>query len=205
MDGKWRAIRGALRHERLDMSTLRILDLGAGMGEDCHKLRQLGCRPERILAIDLLDDLARSARQAYPWLASIQAGGWELPLAGASVDLVMQSTMLSSVIDSGRRARIYAEIRRVVRPGGLFVSYDLRYPSPLNRDVRPVPLQELKRAFRGWRVIAGSVTGIPPLLRALAIWSRRACDMVETIPLLRTHLLVRARKPLNAGEIPAAS
>src|SRR5262249_53313029 len=182
------------RAEGLDVAGARLLDLGAGSGEDCDRFRQFGFRPERIVALDLLQEYVRSARSSHAWLAALQADGALLPFRDGSFDVVHQSTMLSSVLDRDRRARILHEVRRVLAPGGLFVSYDTRYPNPWNRNTRPVLSSELCAAFPGCRVRARSITPIPQLMRFLGSFAGPMWRVIERVPPLRSHLLAVVRK-----------
>jgi hypothetical protein len=56
----------------------------------------------------------------------------------------------------------------------------------------------LSTLFRGFALDARRVTLIPPLARALAARSWMLCELLETIPLLRTHELVVLVKPGGA-------
>jgi SAM-dependent methyltransferase len=128
-----------------------------------------------------------------------------LPLATASVMVVYQSVMLSSVVDPGLRSRIYAELTRVIAPGGLFVSYDVRYRNPWNPNTRPIALGELRRAFAGWRQTHRTLTGIPQVLRVLAPRSRALCRLFEAVPIFRSHRLFVAEKPSDSRGLPAVA
>ena len=57
------------------------------------------------------------------------ANAAELPFPDGEFDLVTHFTCLSSVLDPGLRAAIAAEMWRVVRPGGVVLSFDMR-PAP---------------------------------------------------------------------------
>jgi hypothetical protein len=83
---------------------------------------------------------------------------------------------------------------RVLRPGGLVVSYDFRVARD-RRNTRPLRAAELTSLFPGYAVDVRRVTLIPPLARALAGRSWLVCELLEAIPLLRTHELVVLRKP----------
>lgn len=194
-DGKWKAIAGILRDMGLNAVQARVLDLGAGEGKDCAHFMGLGVKEGRVLALDILQPRARRARQAHAGLASLVGNAEHLPFVNESFDVVYQSTMLSSVLDSHRRARILDEVRRVLRSGGIFLSYDVRYPNPWNRNTRSVRGSEIKDAFAGWPVQLRSVTALPPLVRLLAPVSTLACRALESVAPLRSHLLAVARKP----------
>src|SRR5207245_6866730 len=159
------------------------------------RLRECGIRPENIIAIDLLEGQARRARHAHPWMAALTGDAEYLPFRDECFDLVYQSTMISSVLEGRKRMAIFAEATRVLKHSGLFVSYDVRYPNPWNRQTRPVRANELRQAFAGWPMAVRSLTGIPQIVRVLAPRSIAACRLLERIPPLRSHLLVAARRP----------
>jgi ubiquinone/menaquinone biosynthesis C-methylase UbiE len=118
-----------------------------------------------------------------------------LPFRDETFDVVYQSTVISSVLDATRRVAILREAGRVLRSGGVLISYDTRYPNPWNRHTRPLPTAELRNALPGWNLSAISLTGIPQIIRPLSRISLSLCRMVEAVPVLRSHLLVSARKP----------
>jgi ubiquinone/menaquinone biosynthesis C-methylase UbiE len=171
------------------------LDIGAGGGDDCSRMTGVGLPRHRIVGVDLLARRLRDSRRSHPWLSVIQGDARHLPFRPGSLSLVYQSTMLSSVLDGALRKDILAEIVRVLRPGGHFLSFDTRYRNPWNPHTRPVPASELREAFAGWRLWIRSANGIPQLIRLLAPVSLALCRAVESLPVLRSHLLVLARKP----------
>lgn len=195
IEWEWEGIVRALRAEGCNTATTRLLDLGAGEGGDCDRFRQVGMRPDRVVAIDLVWEFLCSARRYHPWLAALQADGALLPFRDGAFDVVYQSTMLSSVLDRERRARILGEVRRVLGPGGLFLSYDTRYPNPWNRNTRPVSAAEFRAAFPGWRVSVRTCTPIPQLVRLFWFLPRTVWRAIERVPPLRSHLLAVVRKP----------
>jgi ubiquinone/menaquinone biosynthesis C-methylase UbiE len=192
---KWALVTKVLRQEAFELSSAWILDLGAGRGSDLARFRELGARPGRIVPLDLLEEFARSARQAYPWMPAIVGDAATLPFRSGRFQVVYQSTMLSSVPEEDRRVRIFGEIDRILAPGGIFLSYDTRYLNPWNAHTRPLRSGEIARALPGWSLRSWSVTAIPQIVRLIAPVSLGACRAVEAIPPLRSHLLVLARKP----------
>ena len=92
------------------------------------------------------------------------------------------------------RRAVAREMARVLRPGGVVVSYDFRVARD-RRNTRPLRAAELIALFPGFTVDARRVTLIPPLARALAGRSWMLCELLEAIPLLRTHELVLLGKP----------
>jgi len=193
--GKWEELRPILTEQGLPRPGARVLDLGAGTGPDCVEMDRLGWERAGIVALDLVAPYLRVARTRLPGLPAAVADASKLPIGDATVDLVFQSTMISSVLDRRRRSAIYAETARVLKPGGAFVSYDTRYPNPWNRHTRPVRPAELTRAFPGWRIRFRTLTLLPPLMRRLAPISAGLCRAAERFPPLRSHLLACAVKP----------
>ena len=92
------------------------------------------------------------------------------------------------------RQAVACEMERVLRPGGLVVSYDFRVARD-RRNTRPLRVAELIALFPGFAADARRVTLVPPLARALAGRSWLLCTLLEVIPLLRTHELVVLTKP----------
>ena len=195
LERKWEEIARLVKDEGVDVGSARVLDLGAGNGSDCERLRGLGFRPDHIVAIDLLHEYARSAKTGHGWLTVLQADGAHLPFRAGAFDLVYQSTVLSSVLDKDRRKDICAEVLRVLAHNGLFVSYDTRYPNPWNRNTHPLRAREMRAAFSGCQVKARSVTPVPQLMRLVGSLSRAIVRVIDTVPLLRSHLLAVVRKP----------
>jgi hypothetical protein len=107
---------------------------------------------------------------------------------------VLQATLLSSLVEPDLRRRVAAEMARVVAPGGVVVSYDMRVENRRNPHVRAVPRRELAELFPGFDMDARPVTLLLPLARRVAVRSFRAAAALETSRLLRTHLLAVLRR-----------
>jgi malonyl-CoA O-methyltransferase len=107
---------------RLDYAPLVpavVLDLGAGTAHATRALRRR-YRRALVIAADIAPGMLEAARRQSGFLRRferIRADAYRLPLADASVDLVFSSLMLQWCDDLGA---VFAEIRRVVKPGGLF-------------------------------------------------------------------------------------
>jgi len=191
----WEAVRPLLRgFPRIRPGTW-VVDLGAEAGGDSMRIAEAMPGVGGILAINILHERLVAMRQSGDLLRPLVADGTCLPLADASVAMIHQSTMLSSVLRADLRSAIFAEVRRVLLPGGIFLSYDTRLPNPWNRHTRPVSLAELRAGFAGWQQVSRSVTGIPQILRVLAPRSLALCRLVEAFPFLRSHRLFAAARP----------
>lgn len=92
-----------------------IADLGCSTGYLLEDLRSL--HPDAsLIGVDLVASGLRKAHQLVPSARLLQADVCELPLVGGGVDAVVSANLLEHVPDD-RLA--LAEIRRVLRPGGV--------------------------------------------------------------------------------------
>ncbi len=190
-----RAVSLLERHGFLPLEGRKIADIGCGAGNWLLEFVQWGARPEDLFGIDLSASRAEQARLRLPG-AVIEAGDASvLPLADSSIDLAVQFTAFSSVLDDAMKRAMAAEMLRVLRRNGAVLWYDLRVRNPANPAVRPIGLDELKRLFPGCRLDVERVTLAPPLARAVAPYSWSLASALERIPALRTHYLALIRKP----------
>ncbi len=107
-----------------------LLELGAGLGEASTWFAMQGAT---VIATDLsgaMLGVARSAAAAHgASIAAAQMDGSTLALADNSVDIVYGANVLHHV----DTARCLAEVRRVLKPGGVAVFWDpLRYNPAIN-------------------------------------------------------------------------
>ncbi len=178
-----------------DLAAMRILDVGCGYGGDLRHMLDLGASPENLFGVDLLPERLERARELAPHLNFQLADGQQLPFADESLDLVMQATAFSSIVDPGVRRQVAREIARVLRPGGLVLWYDMRVTDPRNPDLVPMTAAEIRDLFPEFDLTLRSVTLIPPLARRLARGSWGLCALLEALPFLRSHLIGIFRKP----------
>ncbi len=173
----------------------RLLEVGCGTGDWLRALIRWGCRPQDLAGIDLLPERVDAARSLCPAGLDLRPGdATALPYPDASFDLVLQSTMFTSILDDGVRRRAAAEMLRVLRPGGHVIWYDFRVNNPRNPDVRRVGAAEIRALFPGCNVRLRSVTLAPPIVRRLAGVSWLLCHVLSWFPFLRTHYLGLLRK-----------
>lgn len=208
-DLEWQLLR-ALDAAGTSLVGASVLDVGAGDGHLLSRLLDFGAISAS--GIELSEHRAAKARERRRGLDVRQGDASRMPYPDASFDVVTQFTCLSSVLDAGVRSHIAAEMRRVVRPGGTLVSYDLRpAPRPIRElgrlarraaerrgpawtPVEPLGRDELGRLFGDgqWTIRETTLNAaLPAVLRR----SRAGVLALSAVPALRSHLLAVLRIP----------
>jgi ubiquinone/menaquinone biosynthesis C-methylase UbiE/glycosyltransferase involved in cell wall biosynthesis len=170
------------------LASLDILEIGCGTGNELSRLVDAGAEPARLSGIDLREDAIAEARARVPGSNLVAGDASRLPYPDKSFDLVYQATALSSMPARAMRTQVAAEMRRVVRPGGLIVSYDFAW-NPPNRQTVGIGKDELNRLFPKLPLEVHRVTLVPPLARWLGDHSQRALHIAARIAPLRSHRL----------------
>ncbi|MBI3666349.1 MAG: methyltransferase domain-containing protein [Acidobacteria bacterium] len=176
-------------------ATLRICDVGCGAGQWLVDFVNWGAEPRRISAIDLDVQRLGVARERIPGADLREGNATCLPWENDSFDLVLQSTVFTSILDLEMKRAAATEMLRVLKPGGVILWYDFRYNNPRNPNVRGIEAAEIRSLFPGCRVDLRRVTLAPPIARRLAPVSWIGALLLEKIPFLRTHYLGIIRKP----------
>lgn len=97
--------------QRAGVSSGDVLSLGCGNGEDIVEMRSAGYDAQGI-------DLYPPIPEAQPWFKL--ASGWELPFAAQSFHAVVCLEVIEHIPQDKRRATA-AEMKRVLRPGGVII------------------------------------------------------------------------------------
>lgn len=121
----------------------RVLDIGSGLGGPARTLAEShGCH---VTGIDLTPAFCDAANEMSRWVGLAdrvtfqQGDATDLPFDAASFDAAMTIHVAMNI---ARKDQMYAEAKRVLRPGGRFAVYDVlqgegggvHYPVPWARD-----------------------------------------------------------------------
>ncbi len=101
-----------------------ILDVGCGTGRLLRRLATVWPAAQ-LVGVDAATGMIELARKLAPTITFYQAVAECLPLADATVDLVMSAVSLHHWEDAALGVR---EIRRVLRDGGMFCLADISVP-----------------------------------------------------------------------------
>jgi len=184
------------REGLLPLAERTVLEVGCGGGQWLLDLVRWGARPDRLHGVDLLPErIAQARRLCAPEVTLSRSGATALPYGDRMFDLVLQATLISSILDPEVRRAIAREMWRVLRPGGAVLWYDIRVDNPRNADVRRVDREEIVQLFPGCQAVLTRVTLAPPLTRLLAGRSGALARALALVPVLRTHYLGLVRKP----------
>ena len=182
------------------LDRFEILEVGCGPGNWLVDFESWGARRENLYGIELDPTRADAARRRLslpsgPADANIKTGdASKLPWDDACFDLVLQSTVFTSVLDESVRRQIAREMLRVLRPDGAILWYDFSYDNPNNPAVRGVRKAEIRSLFPGCRVELERLTLAPPVARRLVKISWIGAAMLEKAGLLNTHYLGLIRR-----------
>lgn len=175
----------------------RCLEIGFGDGGWISDLIAWGVPARRIHGVELDPCRAHRVHRRIPGLRLAVGDAGSLPYGGGAFDLVIASTVFSSILDDDLRRRAAAEIGRVLRPGGVFLFYDFAVDNPKNPNVRGVGVRRLRALFPGFDVAFRRVTLAPPISRRVVGWSWWLAELLEAVPFLRTHLVAVLRPPVS--------
>jgi ubiquinone/menaquinone biosynthesis C-methylase UbiE len=167
----------------------QCLEVGFGTLGWLSELISWGVRESDLHGVELDPGRAAKAREIFP-VADLRTGdAVELPWNDETFQLVVVSTLFTSVLDSNVRRLIADQIVRVTAPGGALLWYDFAYNNPRNPNVRGIGRGEIKRLFPNLNGRVRTITLAPPLARLITPHSWTLATLLEAIPLLRTHLI----------------
>ena len=173
----------------------RLLEVGCGSGGNLLEMLRLGFAPEHLSGVELLPERLEAARRSLPPAVTLLGGdASRLPLPEGQADVVLLSTVFSSLLDDAFQQQLADAVWRAVKPGGGVLWYDFTVNNPRNPDVRGVPVARIRQLFPQGRVRAQRLTLAPPLGRAVARVHPGLWSLLNTLPWLRTHVLAWVQK-----------
>jgi SAM-dependent methyltransferase len=115
-----------------------VLDLGSGAGNDCFVARSIVGENGKVTGIDFTEAMIEKAKinlekTGFKNIEFVQGDIEDMPLSGNSYDVVISNCVLNLVPDKNRA---FAEIMRILKPGGHFCVSDVVLKGELPENLR---------------------------------------------------------------------
>jgi ubiquinone/menaquinone biosynthesis C-methylase UbiE len=193
-----RAVLSVLRRHGCEpLKDCSILELGSGSGGVLLEYLSYGASPQQLHGVELLTNRAMDTHRLLPHVPLANADGQHLPYSANHFDIVLQYTVLSSILDNTIKQNLAREMLRVLRkPQGLILWYDF-WLNPTNRQTRGIRPSEIRQLFPQCIFEFHRITLAPPIVRRLVGTSRLLCQVLEKLTVLNTHYLVAIRPSVN--------
>ncbi len=154
-----------------------------------------GLAENDLYGVELDEERASVAMGALPSANLIIGDASRMPWGDRFFDLVIISTVLSSVTSRSVRRTIADEVDRVLANRGAILIYDTAVRNPRNKDLLPVGRKQVAELFPNMNVVSRSVTLAPLISRFVAKRSWALASVLSSIPPLRTHRLSLLTRP----------
>lgn len=167
-----------------------ILEIGAGHGDNVSLLKVCGFEEKNIFLNEMLPERITNIRSRYPSVRLYEGNVLQVAF-DRKFNLVFQSTVFTSVLNSADREALAQKMWDLLEPGGLVLWYDFIYDNPSNPDVRGVKIAETRALFpKAVKSHIRKVTLAPPI-------GRRVGKLYPffNLPVLRSHILAVFQKP----------
>ena len=169
-----------------DKNDVKLLEIGAGGGNNIKFFHEQGLQWQHLYANELLPERVEMLKQNVPQANILPGNALELQY-DTFFDIVFQSTVFSSILDLQFQQLLADKMIEMTRPGGIIIWYDFIYDNPNNKNVKGISKKVVKQLFNKADSIEFiPVTLAPPIGRRVG----KFYNLINKIfPFLRTHVI----------------
>jgi len=180
-----------LKNKFQNLNNKKIIEIGAGGGDNLIALKRFGFSWDNIYANELLDDRIEILVENLPNSNILPGNALDLEFK-KYFDVVFQSTVFTSILDFDFKQKLANKMFDMTKDNGLILWYDFKYNNPNNPDVKGVDKSEIKRLFpNSKKIIFHNVTLAPPIGRKVG----KLYNLFNVLfPFLRTHIIAEIYK-----------
>lgn len=172
------------------IESIKILEVGAGTGDNLYFFKRFGLKWENIYANELLPDRIEILEKNFPSLNIYKGDACDIA-TDKVFDIVFQSTVFTSILDLQFKEKLANKMWSLLKPGGIVLWYDFIYDNPYNKDVKGVTKKEIKDLFsESSRIIFHKTTLAPAIGRKI----NKFYPCMNIFPFLRTHVIAEIEK-----------
>ncbi len=172
-----------------DLAACRVLDIGCGRGDLLAWFHEQGTPAGNLIGVDILAHRIAAAREAHSAFTFLEGTAEQFGFADGSFDLVAVFTVFSSILADGFAHELARTIRRVLKPDGAVIWYDMRYRNPRNPNVRPFTRRRIQELFPDFGIELRQITLLPPVYRRLGRMTEQVYPLLASVPVFRSHYL----------------
>lgn len=173
----------------------KILEVGCGTGSNLLDLIRLGATPANLTGNDLLESRMTTAKERLPnSVRLICSDASLLNLESNYFDIILQSTVFTSILDNDLQAKISSKMWSLLKPGGYIIWYDFIHANPFNPDVRKVSLRRVRELFPYGKFTTKKLTLFPFISEFITKQFYFPYSIFNFLPFLRMHILCFIKK-----------
>ncbi|MDW8002359.1 MAG: arsenite methyltransferase [Deltaproteobacteria bacterium] len=116
----------------------KVLDIGSGAGFDCFLASKMVGRTGKVIGVDITKEMVNKAKaiakkEGYDNVEFIVGDMESLPISENSIDVVISNCAINLSTDKGR---VFAEVYRILKPGGRIAISDIVLSKELPDSVK---------------------------------------------------------------------
>ncbi len=167
-----------------------VIDLCCGTGDLAYELWK-AVRPGKVVGVDFAPAMLEVARRKYPYIVYVEGNVMEVPWESGTFDAATIAFGPRNISDL---PGLFAEMKRLVRPGGKVLSLELTRPSGWLGFFHSLYLRYVLPWVGGW--LSGDVKAYRYLSETVSgfIEPNDLAEIMEAAGLCRVEVI-----PLSAG------